>query len=480
MSDGASIYFEADWVNASCTGPPDLMSTYADSNPSDVYNYIQDQFSYPACGMDPVPRPTGCCYTSLKTIETFDLQGMAVHLLDDTETELIAPPISANGFTYCLIESNGTFYNTYTMYVSQSGLCSHGFICDGDSLAVYDQDDCSGPAQTFQADVNTAISYNTSAYGNITLQYYTVLDGQMTYSWDGMIPGNILVPDHRYTIDKLALIGYIFAIGGSIAALIIYAQKLYIRQSTHNILGFSSQVAWLIEHTQTIILDYLLFPTQYSVLVYQAIFSFSTLASLLTVLIAIDLITKLFYCSTRVRQIAFGLTVVVHLALVGWTYLAFLAILEPDVFNLLIFNLSLLPVVWYIIMFVIDLFPPIIVMWKVFESTAHLERKLERWQIEVFVLVLIHILNTISYGVVGYLSSETEVLKNDRNLQNMWGINRFQFMLNCVIVLRFNVYLKRLLTTAAHSSMGSNIIDKNSMMNISVKIKAKSAFLERN
>ncbi|KAJ3252500.1 hypothetical protein HK103_001438 [Boothiomyces macroporosus] len=451
----ADIYFESDWIDTSCSGPPDLMSTYTADNASDVYNYIQGQFSYPACGMDPVARPVGCCYSSLKRDETFGLQGMAIHLLDNSLTENLSPPASANGNTYCLISSNGTLHYTYSMYVLQSGQCNYGYMCDQTSVSIYDNSSCTGIPLQLSVQNNQILWYNTTNYGEVSVEFRVISGCDITFGWEGLIPGNLLVPDHRYTLDKLALIGYVFAILGSIVALVIYYKKILVRRSLHNVLGFSSQIAWIVEHVQTLYLDYVLFPTQYSVLVYQAVFSYTSIASLLTVLIAIDLITKLFYSSPKIRKIAFCLTVFVHLALVGWTYLAFLAITNPDLFNIMTFTLGMLPVSWHIIMLIVDLFPPFIVLYKITVNSSHLERKLERWHIEVMLLVMVHLLNTIVYGILGYLGSETEFFQNDRSLQSLWGIARFQFMLNYIIVLRFNVYLKMLLKKSAHSSYGS-------------------------
>ncbi|KAJ3318451.1 hypothetical protein HDV06_000481 [Boothiomyces sp. JEL0866] len=474
MSDQLDIYFESDWISQSCAGPPDFMSTYSDSNPSEIYNYVQDQFSYPACGMDPVARLTGCCYSSLKKEETFGFQGISINLLTNSVTEQTSPPMSANGYTYCMLASNGTIMNTFSFYVLQSSECAFGFLCNEDSLSIHEHSNCTGTVNKFQLGKLSGAIYNSTEYGEFVGSITTVSDGQNAYSWEGLIPGNLVIPNHAYTLDKMALIGYILAIGGSIIAMIIYGKKLSYRQSTHNILGFSSQITWLFEHSQTMFLDYYLFPSQYSVLVYQAIFAFTNLASLLTVLVAIDLITKLYFCSHFIRKLAFGCTIFVHLAMVGWTYLAFLEIVNPDVFNLLNFNLGMLPVSWNIVMFVVDLFPPFIVMYKVFLSSLHLERKLERWQIEVVFLVIVHLLNTVSYGVVGYLASETEVFKNDRNLQNLWGINRFQFMLNCIIVLRFNVYLKMILDNGFNSSTGSEKLAKVSVSSATLKANSKS------
>ncbi|KAJ3318452.1 hypothetical protein HDV06_000482 [Boothiomyces sp. JEL0866] len=457
------FYFESDWLTTSCFGPPDLMSTYFGNNASDVYNFVQGQFSYPACGMDPVPRPIGCCYSSLRKDETFGLQGMSIHMLDNSVTELSSPPASANGNTYCLIKSNGTLYNTFSMYVLQSGQCVNGFMCNENAVSIYSTLNCSGNPLDLQIQQNQTTWYNTTDFESLFVEFVEISGCDISFGWEGLIPGNLMVPDHRYTLDKLALIGYIFAILGSIVALVIYTKKLLVRRSIHNVLGFSSQIAWIIEHVQTMYLDYVLFPSQYSVLVYQAVFSYTSVASLLTVMIAVDLITKLYYSSTKLRRIAFIATIIIHLALVGWTYLAFLAIVNPDLFNLLTFNLGMLPVTWHILMLVIDLFPPFIVLYKIFVSSAHIERKLERWQIEVVLLVIVHLFNTIVYGILGYLGSETEIFQNDRSLQSLWGINRFQFMLNYIIVLRFNVYLKMLLTKSAHSSFGSNKQDKSSV-----------------
>ncbi|KAJ3269962.1 hypothetical protein HDV01_000768 [Terramyces sp. JEL0728] len=228
---------------------------------------------------------------------------------------------------------------------------------------------------------------------------------------------------------------------------------------------------WAIEHSQTMFLDYYVFPSQDSVEIYSAIFCFSNVASLLSVSISIDLITKLFYCRDSVRRWAFISATVVHLAFVGWTYLEFMSITNADVFNYLTFKLGVLPTFWNIVMFIIDLGPPLIVMQKVMVSSAHSRKKFEPWQIEVFVLVVIHLINTIIYGILGYLATRTEYFANDRNIQALWGINRFQFMVNCLIVLRFNHYIHMLLTGNPTSST-----DKNEK---SEKASIKTRFLER-
>ncbi|KAJ3318453.1 hypothetical protein HDV06_000483 [Boothiomyces sp. JEL0866] len=437
-------FLEADWLQTDCLGAPDFMSVYTKDSPSAVFEFIQSEFAYPTCGIDPLERPQGCCYSSLSKADTYGYQSLSANFVDNSKPLLSNAPLSANTNTYCSIISNGSYYNSVSAYILQNDKCINRAICSSNSLTIYEYSNCTGNAESFNIQPNIILSI-VSDIGDFSISQIIISEGGVVYGWESFVPNRLLYPIHTSLYEKLALVGFILAILGSVIALSIYSVKLYHRKTLHNYLGLWSQLIWAIEHSQTMFLDYYIFPSQDAVDIYSSIFCFSNVASLLSVSISIDLITKLFYCTKPVRRLAFISAVIVHLAFVGWSYLEFLTISNPDLFNYLTFKLGVLPTFWNIVMFIIDLGPPLIVMQKVIVSSAHSRQKIENWQIEVFVLVVIHLINTIIYGILGYLAGKTEYFANDRNIQALWGINRFQFMVNCLIVLRFNYYLHMLL-----------------------------------
>lgn len=459
-------FLEADWLLSDCYGPPDFMSIYTIDSPSKVFEFIQSEFAFPACGIDPLERTQGCCYSSLSKPDTFGYQSISANLVDPTNPALNAAPSSANSYTYCSINSD---YNNTTTYILQNGKCVNQAICDTNTLTFYNNANCTGSPQSFT--LHTSVMSNVlTVSGQLAISQTVITQGTVSYAWESYVPNYLLYPIHVSLYEKLALVGFVLAILGSVTTLFIYSVKLYSRKTLHNYLGLWSQLMWAIEHSQAMFLDYYIFPSQHSVDIYSSIFCFSNVASLLSVSISIDLITKLFYCRNSYRRLAFIGAVVVHLAFVGWSYLEFIAISDSALFNYLTFKLGVLPAFWNIIMFIIDLGPPLIVMQKVIVSSAHLRQKIEPWQIEVFVLVVIHLINTIIYGILGYLAGKTEYFANDRNMQSLWGINRFQFMVNCLIVLRFNYYLQMLLNgQPASTTEKSDKSEKSSISNRTIE-----------
>ncbi|KAJ3318450.1 hypothetical protein HDV06_000480 [Boothiomyces sp. JEL0866] len=449
-------FFEADWITKDCIGPPDIMTVYNSSYTTPTFDAIQGQYSYPACGLDPIARPFGCCYSSLTTKSTFGFQGISINQIYDSYTEDNSPPVAANQHTYCVLESNSTFLNFTKLYILES-VCYNGILCVPSNVTIFDSNICDGSYEQF--DISASGYFNSTKFGELFGSIKEISDGTGIFKWTSYIPNQILVPDHKSALQVLALLGYILSIVGSLAAVYIYMIKLKRHKSIHNYLAFSSQLIWTAEHMQVMFYDYYTFPSDYSVDIYLSVFCFTNSASLLSVLISLDLMLKLLKFNKKYIYISFGLAALIHLLMVGWQYLSFLIIVNPDLYNTLTFDLGVFPTFWNLIMFVIDLGPPLLIMYFIFEEKSERKRALFALKMEALSLVVVHLVNTIIYGVLGYISTSSEFFQNDRNILALGGIETFQFMLNGIIILRFHFYMKKLISGQHSASSRSNLED---------------------
>ncbi|KAJ3252501.1 hypothetical protein HK103_001439 [Boothiomyces macroporosus] len=434
-----------------------------------------EQYPYPACGLDPIARPFGCCYSSLNLDGTFGLQGVSINQITDTLTEEFSPPVFANQHSYCVLESNGTLFNFTKLYILESA-CYNGILCMPNYINVFDGNSCNGTFEQF--DLSQSLYFNSTKYGALSGKVKLITDGTATFGWTSYIPNQILVPDHKSALQILALIGYIASILGSLLAVFIYGQKLKLHKSIHNYLAFYSQLIWTVEHFQAMFYDYYSFPSDYSVDVYLSVFCYANSASLLSVLISLDLILKLLKLPKKYIYISFGFATAVHLLMAGWEYLTFLIIVNPDLFNNLTFALGVYPTFWNLIMFIVDLGPPLLIMYFIFKEKSERKRAMFNLKMEAFVLVLVHLLNTIIYGILGYSANKSEYFANDRNILALSGIETFQFMLNGTIILRFHFYMKKLIS-GQHSNLSVSTSDGKSSSMKNADLKSVTAILSQ-
>ncbi|KAJ3269964.1 hypothetical protein HDV01_000770 [Terramyces sp. JEL0728] len=464
MSDSdIQYYFESDWITNNCDGPPDIMTVYNSSFTTPTFDSIDEQYPYPACGLDPLARESGCCYSSIALDDTFGFQGVSINQITDTLGEDMSPPISANQHNYCVVQSDGISTNFTKLYLLE-GVCYTGMLCTLPAFSIFDNDTCNGTFEQF--DLSQSLVFNSTRYGWLNGSTTTILQGTASTGWTSYIPNQILVPDHKSALQILALIGYLLSIVGSVAATLIYALKLRKHKSIHNYLAFYSQLIWTLDHLQTMFYDYFVFPSDYAVDVYLAVFCYTNSASLLSVLISLDLILKLLKFGKRCIYLSFAIATTVHLSMVGWQYFTFLIIVEPDTFNTLTFDLGVFPIFWNLIMFVIDLGPPLVIMYFIFREKSERKRALFALKMEAVALVIVHLINTFVYGMLGYTSNKSEIFENDRNILALGGIETFQFMLNGIIILRFHFYMKKLIS-GQHSSASASHVDPK----LSVSIK---------
>ncbi|KAJ3320060.1 hypothetical protein HDV06_005710 [Boothiomyces sp. JEL0866] len=232
--------FQSIWTTEDCTGIPDALVAYnASLGPIYVYNY--ELVGY--CGLDVVASPAGdgCCVSSLDLVATDGIVSWLATSIGDDWTFETSAHRSANGQTYCTIQStdvmftvgnDSVWYQTDEAYIRNTGDCIYGMKCTNSILNVYQELECKTLVESLSVAPTQAINYTSLTFGNISLSTTTFTNAKNYINWVSYAPGIEVVAGTKTAGDIICLTFYAVALLISLGVFLYYCWGAYRRKES--------------------------------------------------------------------------------------------------------------------------------------------------------------------------------------------------------------------------------------------------------
>ncbi|KAJ3317706.1 hypothetical protein HDV06_001300 [Boothiomyces sp. JEL0866] len=435
MSD---TVFLSGWMDSKfCTGPPDTMFVFSTINGSvsNLYNFEDQDYYIPSCGLSTFDLQTGCCLSSIDLAYTYGYKSFTRNYLVDSIIQHSAP-ISANTNHYCMINnlnSNSSLWGYDQVYFFAEGKCLEGNVtCEDGAFKIYNDSSCATILESFPISSKT-INITSNIIGQVEIALIKYGDGQIPMTFTAYTPSWEMYLDFSETIDYWVLLVFLISSTMAFATGSYYTYYSIKTRKKRYILFAITQNLWMIRELMDLLNYYC--PTtipQWAIDFIFLIGSWAALASLFSVMISILLIFDMYLAIKPIHKylIIFGVTLV-HFGLEGFHYLGhtllfcYLVTHNPD-YNSLGYEIDILGQlpnsIWIFLQFLIELVPPVIIISKVVanKNTKHLHFKgqsrehLDKQIKVILALFCAQFANMIIFGVLDITLNTTNMFNSDR------------------------------------------------------------------
>ncbi|KAI8898249.1 hypothetical protein BC833DRAFT_620506 [Globomyces pollinis-pini] len=442
-------YITAQWISNECSQAPDVMYgwTLTDPNASkppknDVWpaGYQTQASRIPfskRCVLSlKVPLSKECCSVAIDLNRAKGFTSSATVKVPVGSPVLEYAPKTANGATYCsVISDNSNLTSVFGFeqaYYNGNGKCigPENVICQSNGiLQLYPLKDCKGEPVSIPLSANSNVPITTLAAIGSTIQ---IQEAKTTFSWFMNADlTNLYMPTGKYAFESIFFIFYLLGLLLILYSLYQRVKKFFGNKSFYTTGMVLTQLMWLAH----LLIKFLTNLTGYSRLADFFSFLFFELASLSTVLISLKFMCNMYRYSVAVQVCMYGFTIILH-GVTNWNhYLRFTYIPYSSDVNA---YLRIANPFWIYLMFVVDLLPPLCVIYRLGRNLPSLPVMLQTvWRADVYFcgLLFLAILNFGIYLFQIWIRNSSELLGDDRVWVCVLSVESFTFALHSFIVV---------------------------------------------
>ncbi|KAJ3260964.1 hypothetical protein HK103_006919 [Boothiomyces macroporosus] len=436
-----------------CSDVPVSITVFNETQPTQLYTNILDDFTIGVCGSDPFDRNIGCCISSLDTALT--VYNSFTFSYMDADSQAYVPKL-ATGHKYCLLTSldtvalNGSMY----MYYLQDA-CVNGVICNDKGVNVYSDSNCVNLANFY-----TGSNISNSIIGNVSISY-TVLTGDQEFIWTTFTPSYLLLPDNRSLLDILALLGFIIATLGFAITTVYYSYGYYRKPNDEDLYSTICQILWLIKTDMWFAYNYTLFTNSYVYYVFCSVLALIP-ASLGSSLISTTILLNLLQIRVELYRYAMYIMIIcLNLGLNSYYYtFQIIAIYNQDLYSYMYATAFQFQTYWELFTVVYDNITPVLILIKILNAMSHKNRKMSAKDWAILPVITLQISNAAFAVFLGYVQDYTEWLGNERHMMDMNGFFMFVYFIHSHNILVMFHMLKKItkknLAMKGHEDGGKN------------------------
>ncbi|KAJ3269470.1 hypothetical protein HDV01_001390 [Terramyces sp. JEL0728] len=228
-----TIVLQSIWAELECQGVPDSLILFDTTLGPLYYNWNPISF----CGMTNLATPNGdgCCISSIDVEGTDGIYSWLNTALVDGWNFANAAYESANGHTYCMLQSQDAVFTTNATILSltnavlyrNTGDCIYGAKCTDSSVSLYSDLECTNFVEQIPVYNNQTTDSVSVQLGNISLSMYTFTQAKNYYDWTTLQPGSELVPRTDTIAGVFAIIFAILSLAVGLAVLVYYSYSVY-------------------------------------------------------------------------------------------------------------------------------------------------------------------------------------------------------------------------------------------------------------
>ncbi|KAJ3310580.1 hypothetical protein HDV04_004923 [Boothiomyces sp. JEL0838] len=459
------------------------MSIYDENIVNNVlYNFASNDYILPVCGSNPIKIYSGCCGSSLDLSSSLGYQSWSESPIDTAD--LAHAPRSAISKSYCALypfEPNSLQNYTTIMALADGSCTINGIRCfSNQTISIYDNYNCTGKVS--HSILQSPQILETTVYGKVTGKMLSIWNGSVVYTWVAYSPEVIEVPSeysHLIPIEYLAFssIGLAAILSlvktGYIATSYIQSKrKLALYQSFNSALWF----IW-------IVLCYFYYITIFTtndgwMILSQFqnfVFNLATyMTSAGTLMFFLEIKRKPEY-----YKYGLGCLLLYQIIFAGSNYIAFFKFYPST--TVYVSYWAYLNPVWIVSVYLFDTMPQIILVCDLIHH-EQLKKKTNSFGVEcrmflrehkVYLsLVVMHICNMISFFIILYVTSYSDILGNDRAALAMCGPVTLVDALHSILNTSILAELKLILASKINKTKVPSIVDR-------VKGRARASTIQR-
>jgi hypothetical protein len=195
------------WKFNECTGSPNAIYTFPDSNPTTSYQLRANESEIEYCGKyqraKPLERLEDCCHSSTILSKT-RFQSFTIEVKSN-EIDLSFSKL-ANGQEYCFfraldgISLSGRLDSFYSSLPAEQNNCIDGVICTTNNVYIYPSLECKGKPEVFEA-TNTPRILKSSILGNVEMYRTKIQNGTSSTVWTNYFPMKYFHPLNVYPLE---------------------------------------------------------------------------------------------------------------------------------------------------------------------------------------------------------------------------------------------------------------------------------------
>ncbi|KAJ3322320.1 hypothetical protein HDV06_003214 [Boothiomyces sp. JEL0866] len=422
------------WSNKNCHSSPSAFYIFPENQTTEIYSSINEEFPVPVCGLDPVPRYTSCCFSSVDPKYTLGYQSISIHILSSKEQFEQMAPSNIGQSVYCQLD-----YGETKRYILNGTSCFDGYICQVNSIEIYDTRDCANQLYNL-AITSDQVSFYETQFGEIGVTLKHFVNGTITYgAWTASIPQSHTVLGQGSPFQLAALVFFIIPCIGTLKLVYRFTREAMVLDNRHRWILSLSQVLYLILHLLVFTYQYIVFPTEFSALSFKAtMYVVMNLGQFFTFMVNVQMILKILYISRFVSLSVNIFACFVHFGLVGWIYLYVIQFTYPAIVALATFELSFTGGIWIFCMSLTNILSPVILVRKMQNSPKYEGKWLKR----AYILGSCQIIIATLYIVLYLLRSLTEMAGSDINFMALQSFFSLFIYLENSIVMAFHSMLE--------------------------------------
>ncbi|KAJ3251427.1 hypothetical protein HK103_002407 [Boothiomyces macroporosus] len=449
------------------------MVVFNETNPTPLYTVSIIENPIGVCGMDEVPKGTGCCLSSLDINESLGYGSNSYNYLASISVDG-SIPISANNYNYCVLNAldSSALFGYHQLYLL-NGTCYQHFYCSSDGLRFYQYPNCQGIF---------SLPLPNTTVGNFSYSSSTVNNANQTFDWTGYFPGGLFVPQYKSAFEVFSLIFYLLSIIGYFGYFAFCLREFILKRKSRDLYLALTELAWCFSIIYELVYLNVLVNDIQTVILMDVVATFEMAPSLFSTMISGSMLLDIFNLNTRIQY---------QMAVYGGLTLVFVVLYGPEIVSYLIqwfgyqdisfylhISASNFYLYWFIFVMIFDSFPPltllvmIVKQFLVKRNRANITGTLfdylvKNWRIVA--LLVFQVCNSVVYFVLSYIKRQTNNLHNDRNAVAMSGYIVLVYFLHNTFIIAVYLVLRAMASEIVHPDMATttknadNILDMESL-----------------
>ncbi|KAJ3313779.1 hypothetical protein HDV04_001583 [Boothiomyces sp. JEL0838] len=334
----------------------------------------------------------------------------------------------------------------------------------------YSNEGCKGDSQSVQ--LGSMTNMTIGGIGNVNAEFVKINTGVETYRWTAFIPAAYLVYQYRVPMEIIAAISYACGWILSIFVLAYFVYRYFNTKSMYMLILAVSQLLWIIWEIMDFSYYNIVFPDSnvYYAQIYGEIEAcIFNLATLTTVLNTCNLILTFNQITSKWKVYGLYLSVILlHIGLSGGKFDTYDASIQ-GAGNPYASWMQIAPL-WILLMIIINTVPAFMITIRLLKNSEYLHEISTLTAIcKVFknnslfaILVILQVVNSISYIICTCIQNYTEILGSDRNFLGLNGIIALLFAIhsaiNCLFIEHIRVFLKLKTKFSSYKNLQQSIV----------------------
>ncbi|KAJ3272440.1 hypothetical protein HDV01_005509 [Terramyces sp. JEL0728] len=443
-----SLVFQSGWYAGRCSGSPDTMLIFNDSNPTPQYA-INDYYSpIPYCGLDLVSIDIGCCISTITPVDPPDYQSSSNNYFTNNLKESI--PRSAIGKSFCHIHAsnNASLFGYQDMYLSSSGKCLENYFkCTNNNLEIYNASACTGSVEVYSVLSNANIL--SASIGNVTLSKLDVTDGEMTAQWTTFIPYVDLIPNFSEPDEIFSLIVTIAVLISAFYSFYYLILDYLARKRAMDFWHILCILESIVKLTLYTAYQYTIFTSENALNIFTLILNITNIGSLMSTITSCLILISI--VNVNLVWVKIGCVVfliLLHFALYGLIYYAYtIAMIDPSIFMSEYSLANTLGNYWLGFAVVFNFIPPLWILGRIIRVQYYKSKRAEDNSAALpYKKVIFLILGQLITGIWVFLLNFSVQLfvTDDRQFLGCAFISNALMTLNLVLLIAFFKELSRM------------------------------------